>query len=130
MSNPSLNIYKNSIEDLCKIKGWDTCSLEKVWLLLTEEVGELAGSIRRYNNHFKDNKRVKIEDELGDVFSYLFQLAGMLNIDMDKMWANNYKKSLHKQYIYKDNNEYNKNEHYTRNSRSNSTNSTTYARMV
>jgi NTP pyrophosphatase (non-canonical NTP hydrolase) len=24
--------------------------------------------------------------EMGDVFSYLFQLAHMLNIDMDEMW--------------------------------------------
>ena len=98
----SLNAYKHCVIELCKFKGWHTTSIEKVWILLSEEVGELAGSIRRYNNHFKDSKKTKIEDELGDVFSYLFQIAGMLNIDMDQMWTNNYEKSIKKQYVYKD----------------------------
>ena len=98
-----LNDYKYQVMTMCKYKGWDTCSVEKVWLLLTEEIGELAGSIRRNNNHFKDRKKVKVEDELGDVFSYLFQLAGILDIDMNKMWLSNQNKSLNKKY-YKDNN--------------------------
>ena len=96
-----LNDYKSAIMKMCKFKGWDTCSIEKVWLLLTEEIGELAGSIRRNSNCFKDRKRVKIEDELGDVFSYLFQIAGILDIDLDKMWRNNQTKSIQKKY-YKD----------------------------
>lgn len=100
MSN-NLNLYKQSVMDMCKHKGWDTCSVEKVWLLLTEEIGELAGSIRRSNHCFRDKKRIKIEDELGDVFSYLFQIAGMLDIDLDKMWATNQHKSLNKHYINK-----------------------------
>jgi len=31
--------------------------------------------------------------EMGDVFSYLFQLAHMLNVDMDTMW------DLHRQKV-------------------------------
>ena len=97
-----LNEYKSQVMNMCKYKGWDTCSVEKVWLLLTEEIGELAGSIRRNNNHFRDRKKVKVEDELGDVFSYLFQLAGILDIDLNQMWLSNQTKSLNKKY-YKDN---------------------------
>ena len=104
-----LNEYKMKIMDMCKYKGWDTCSVEKVWLLLTEEIGELAGSIRRTNNHFRDKKRVKVEDELGDVFSYLFQIAGILDIDLNQMWNTNQNKSLHKKY-YKEKNTFIKNE--------------------
>ena len=105
-----LNEYKLKVMDICKYKGWDNCSVEKVWLLLTEEIGELAGSIRRHNNHFKDKKKVKIEDELGDVFSYLFQLAGILQIDLNKMWITNQSKSLNKQYYPKEYNPFIKNE--------------------
>jgi len=36
---------------------------------------------------------------MGDVFSYLFQLAHMLNIDLDKMWDEHGKKMAHKKYI-------------------------------
>jgi len=107
-SNKNLNEYKYKVMTVCKDKGWDHCSLEKVWLLLTEEIGELAGSIRRHSNTFRDKRRIKIEDELGDVFSYLFQLSGMLNIDLDQMWEKNITKSYNKKYKdsnsqYKDN---------------------------
>lgn len=37
--------------------------------------------------------------EMGDVFSYLFQLAHMLNIDLDKMWSEHTIKMAHKKYI-------------------------------
>ena len=109
MNSPNLNDYKSSIMTMCKHKGWDECSLEKVWLLLTEEIGELAGSIRRNKNYYKDNKKCKIEDELGDVFSYLFQIAGMLDIDLNTMWINNQIKSINKTYV-KDNNSFYKND--------------------
>lgn len=102
----SLNDYKNSTMTMCKYKGWDQCSVERVWLLLTEEIGELAGSIRRHNNLYKDRKKIKIEDELGDVFSYLFQLAGILDIDLNKMWETNQNKSIHKKYFKEYNTNY------------------------
>ena len=93
-----LNEYKNVTMEMCRYKGWDHCTVEKVWLLLIEEIGEIAGSIRRYNNLFKDRKKVKIEDELGDVFSYLFQIAGILDIDLNQMWNSNHNKSINKKY--------------------------------
>ena len=36
--------------------------------------------------------------EMGDVFSYLFQLAYMLNIDLDEMWDLHRKKVQNKVY--------------------------------
>ena len=59
-SSTNLNTYKYKIMDVCRDKGWDHCSLEKVWLLLTEEIGELAGSIRRHSNTFKDKRKVQV----------------------------------------------------------------------
>ena len=96
--HPNLNYFKNFTIDLCKKKGWDNASIEQVWLFLTEEFGELAGSIRRSQNHFRDDRRIKLEDELGDVFSYLFQISGMLNIDLNVMWSKNIQKVHQKIY--------------------------------
>lgn len=93
-----LNSYKDMTREMCLYKGWNKASVEQVWLYLTEEIGELAGSIRRCRNQFCDGKQTKIEDELGDVFSYLFQLAYMLNIDLDRMWHNNQIKAYAKTY--------------------------------
>ena len=111
-NNRNLNEYKYKVLNVSKDKGWDHCSLEKVWLLLTEEIGELAGSIRRHSNTFKDKRRIKIEDELGDVFSYLFQLSGMLDIDLNQMWEKNITKSYSKKY--KDNSQYYYSDEYRR----------------
>ena len=100
----SLNYYKYETEKICKSKGWDRAEINTVWLLLTEEVGELASAIRQYKRTFKKTNIKKergtdIMMEMGDVFSYLFQLAHMLNVDLDKMWVEHGKKMCHKKYI-------------------------------
>ena len=93
-----LNVYRDLTRNMCESKGWDKTTIEQVWLYFTEEVGELAGSIRRCTNQFCDNKKTKIEDELGDVFSYLFQLAYMMNVDLDLMGQRNQVKAYKKKY--------------------------------
>ena len=100
----SLNYYKSGPQTICKSKGWDRAEINTVWLLLTEEVGELASAIRQYKRTFKKTNIKKergtdIMMEMGDVFSYLFQLAHMLNVDLDKMWVEHGKKMCHKKYI-------------------------------
>lgn len=94
----SLNNFKQVTQQLCIQKGWHKASIEQVWLYLIEEIGELAGSIRRSKNQYRDERKVKIEDEMGDVFSYLFQLSSMLDIDLDEMWKKNQTKALKKIY--------------------------------
>jgi len=47
----SLNYYKDETEKVCKMKGWDRAAVDTVWLLLTEEFGELASAIRQYKKH-------------------------------------------------------------------------------
>jgi NTP pyrophosphatase (non-canonical NTP hydrolase) len=75
-------------------------------MLLNEEMGELASSIRQNQRIYKKtglkkDRGTDVAMEMGDVFSYLFQLAHMLNVDLDEMWE------LHRQKIktkvYKEN---------------------------
>jgi NTP pyrophosphatase (non-canonical NTP hydrolase) len=80
--------------------------LDTVWLLLSEEVGELASAIRQYKKTFKKQNLKKergtdVMMEMGDVFSYLFQLAHMLNVDLDKMWEEHKYKMKDKNYNVK-----------------------------
>jgi len=70
---------------------------------LTEEVGELASAIRQHQKVYRKSgmrkdRGIDVKMEMGDVFSYLFQLAGMLNIDMDDMWERHQKKIIHRKY--------------------------------
>jgi NTP pyrophosphatase (non-canonical NTP hydrolase) len=99
----SLNHYKIETEKICKQKGWDSVAIDTVWLLLTEEIGELASAIRQVRKTYKKTglKKERGTDvlmEMGDVFSYLFQIAAMLNVDLDKMWTEHGKKMKHKKY--------------------------------
>ena len=92
---------------MCKTKGWDKAPVSIVWMLLNEEMGELASSIRQAHRIYRKtglrkDRGTDVVMEMGDVFSYLFQLAHMLNVDMDEMW------DLHRQKVnskfYKENN--------------------------
>ena len=83
----SLNVYMKETIDVCRQKKWDKLSLETIWMFLTEEMGELASALRRTTvNQFTDRKKTNVESELMDVLSYLFQIAAILNIDMDEIW--------------------------------------------
>lgn len=95
----SLNDYKSETMKMCEQKGWMGPNLEQVWMYFTEEVGELASAIRRSRNEFRDRKRSKVESEMGDVFSYLFQLAYMLDVDLELMWAHHKAKVVKKKYL-------------------------------
>ena len=99
----NLNYYKSETEKVCRSKGWDRAAIDTVRLLLTEEVGELASAIRQYKKTFKKTNLKKVRGtvvmmEMGDVFSYLFQLAHMLNVDLDQMWIEHRSKINNKKY--------------------------------
>jgi NTP pyrophosphatase (non-canonical NTP hydrolase) len=97
-----MNTYKYETRDLCVSKGWNTVSVDKVWLLFTEEIGELASAIRQEQKIFKKcTRKAKGQDvmvEMGDVFSYLFQIADILNVDLDEMWKVHRKKVEKRSY--------------------------------
>jgi len=104
----TLNYYRDATGTMCHHKGWDTTNVNTVWLLLTEEVGELASAIRQRQKVFRKSglrkdKGIDVKMEMGDVFSYLFQLAGMLDIDMDDMWERHQKKIVHRHYTNNNN---------------------------
>lgn len=81
-----MNYYKDQIKVLCERKGWDKIPVDTVWLLFTEEIGELASAIRQNKKIFAKRATQDVVLEMGDVFSYLFQLANMLDVDLDVMW--------------------------------------------
>ena len=87
-----LNGYRDSTIHMCEHKGWTKSTIEQVWLLLTEEIGELASAIRRATNQFSDRKKVNVEGEIMDVLSYLLQIADKFDIDLDAEWQKRIKR--------------------------------------
>tara|TARA_B100001996_G_C18504902_1_gene532936 strand:- start:351 stop:683 length:333 start_codon:yes stop_codon:yes gene_type:complete len=88
LSEMSLNKYKQETMYICKLKGWNNVDIPHLFMFLTEEVGELASAIRRSTHQFSDRKKISIEGEIMDVMSYLFQIADIFDIDLDKAWEN------------------------------------------
>jgi len=86
-----MNKFRDETAAICREKGWDKAPVSIVWMLLNEEMGELASSIRQNQRIYKKtglkkDRGTDIMMEMGDVFSYLFQLAHMLGVAMYAMW--------------------------------------------
>ena len=101
----NLNEYRDATRLMCIHKGWDRANVNTVWLLFTEEIGELASAIRKHTRvykktHLKKERGIDVQMEMGDVFSYLFQLASMLEVDLDDMWSKHRTKIDGKNYIH------------------------------
>lgn len=104
-----MNRFRDETAALCQQKGWDKAPISIVWMLLNEEMGELASSIRQKKQIYKKtglkkDRGTDVMMEMGDVFSYLFQLAAMLNVDLDEMWTLHQQKVKTKTYALKNNN--------------------------
>ena len=64
----SLTELQKHLDQTCKEKGWDKNSVTEVFLLFTEEVGELAKAIRKETG-FKGEKRPASHDNLREEFA-------------------------------------------------------------
>jgi NTP pyrophosphatase (non-canonical NTP hydrolase) len=91
--NASLPEYQQFIKDLCAERGWDKNSPLELFLLFSEEVGELAKAIRNEMNLYQEvdkpkRKRFELEEEFADVFSYLMDLAKCFGVDLESALRN------------------------------------------
>jgi len=83
-----LNEFQNYIKELCIERGWDKNSSSQLFLLLTEEIGEVAKAIRNHTNlhtHKTQNKektKAELASELADVLNYLLDISNHFEIDL------------------------------------------------
>lgn len=83
----SIKEMQSYINSMINLRGLQNGPVEKIMLLLTEEVGELAKSIRKNATNMKiDSKKMHnydtIESEIADVFIVLNSICNILNIDL------------------------------------------------
>lgn len=85
---PTLADLQNYIEQTRIERSWSKSSPLELFLLFSEEVGELAKAIRRQQRLFiepsKAHLQPNLEDEFADVLSYLLDLANCLGIDLEQ----------------------------------------------
>ena len=80
---------QNYIKEVIRIRGFAGQEIEKTMLLLLEEVGKLAKSIRKNATNMNIDKNKlnhydTIESEIADVFIVLNSVCNKLNIDLYK----------------------------------------------
>ena len=85
----TLQEVQQYIKDVIEIRGFSNQEIEKTMLLLLEEVGELAKSIRKNATDMEiDKNKVNhydtVESEVADVFIVLCSVCNKLDIDLYK----------------------------------------------
>lgn len=83
----TLQEVQKYIKEVIEIRGFDKQEIEKTMLLLIEEVGELAKSIRKNATDMGiDKSKIShydtIESEVADVLIVLSSVCNKLNIDL------------------------------------------------
>jgi NTP pyrophosphatase (non-canonical NTP hydrolase) len=84
-----LSDLQKHLAQTCAEKGWDKNNVTQVFLLFTEEVGELAKAIRKETG-FKGEKKPETHDnlreEFADVLNYLMELANRFDVDLTEVY--------------------------------------------
>lgn len=104
-NNPQLKDFQEYIKLLAKERGWDKNNPLEIFLLFSEEIGELAKAIRNkmklYHEPGGKIKTNELEYEFADVFSYLLDLANQFDIDLEKAFRAKEEKNLKRTWINK-----------------------------
>lgn len=86
---PTLRELQQYMHDVCEARGWNKVNDLELFLLFSEEVGELAKAIRDQRKLFAEKPKDKdprqnLEEEFADVLSYLIDLANHFEVDLEK----------------------------------------------
>lgn len=88
-SSSAMNKIQTAVKKYSQLKGYDKQSLEQVFLLLTEEIGELAKAARKtvgmkIGTHSRDPHA---GEEVADIMYVLSEICNRLGIDFEKEFA-------------------------------------------
>lgn len=85
----TLRDLQKHIAEVCKEKGWDKNSIPEIYLLFSEECGELAKAIRKetaFKGEKKPETKENLIEEFADVLNYLMDLANQFDIDLTEAY--------------------------------------------
>ena len=105
--NNTLQEVQKYIKNVIEIRSFANQEIEKTMLLLLEEVGELAKSIRKNATNMsidknKINHYDTIESEVADVFIVLNSVCNKLNIDLFKALKDKEEQNIKRNWVKED----------------------------
>lgn len=88
-TNPTLRNLQSHLDQTCKERGWDKNTVTEVFLLFSEEVGELAKAIRKktgFKGEAQPDNDDNLREEFADVLNYLMELANRFDVDLTEVY--------------------------------------------
>lgn len=81
---PTLADFQAAVARLTRKRDWDQRPLSEIFLLFTEEMGELAKEVRYHEGIQRDANHTDLDlkGEFADVFVILLDLANRTDIDL------------------------------------------------
>lgn len=80
--SPTLADFQRHIRETVEENHW-TKDPNEIFVLFTEEVGELARELRKKWAYGKDGVSVSAGSEIADIFMYLVDLANHFDVDLE-----------------------------------------------
>ena len=98
---PTLKDFQQYVRDMVKERGFDHESVAEIFMLFSEEVGEMAKAARKQINIKTDNNSHKpdLDLEIADVFMYLLDIANCFDVDLEKAFRD--KEEINKKRVWK-----------------------------
>jgi len=97
-ANSTLADIQTYIAEMVKQRGFDQHTLDDNFIMLTEEVGELAKALRpvRGVSVADDSKMTEVEHEVADVLWMLVCVCNKLDIDLNLALRSKEQKNMHR----------------------------------
>lgn len=99
--NPSLQDFQQYVRDLVKERGFENQSSAETFMLLSEEIGEMAKALRKSSGMKtdKNSRKPDLELEIADVFIFFLRICNDSNIDLEKAFRD--KEKINKNRVWK-----------------------------
>lgn len=98
---PTLQDYQRYVRDMVIERGFEEERIPELFMLLCEEIGEMAKAARKHANIKIDSESRKpdLELEIADVFIYLLSICNHCDVDLEKAFRD--KEEINKQRSWK-----------------------------
>ena len=99
-NNPELKDFQQYVQDLVEERGFENVTVSETFMLLTEEVGEMAKAARKSTNMLTDksSREPDLELEIADVFIFLLNICNRFEVDLEKAFRD--KEEINKTRIW------------------------------
>ena len=92
---PSLSDFQKYIEEMEAERGFSNTPIATIFMLLSEEVGELAKAARKQGNFTVDpnSKEYDVAEEAADVFIFLLRICNEYSVDLEQAFRDKEEKN-------------------------------------